>query len=145
NMTIYIGADHGGFTYKQQLIEQLRSRDYQVVDLGADQLDPQDDYPVFGRAVAEAVAADPESRGLALCRSGHGMVMVANKVPGVRAILATNDIPWTVQSVEHDGANVLAIGVDYIDTRNLIDTIDAWLQAKFLGGKHQRRLDQITQ
>ncbi len=144
-MTVYIGADHGGFSYKQQLAEQLRSRNYQVVDVGADQLDPLDDYPVFGRKVAEAVAADSQSRGIGLCRSGHGMVMTANKVPGVRAILATNNTAWTTQSVEHDNANVLAIGVDYIDTRQLIDIIDAWLKAEYEGGKHQRRLDQIAE
>lgn len=143
--TLYIGADHGGFAYKQQLVEQLRSSDYDVQDLGAHQLDPQDDYTRFGQAVAEAVRDNPHSRGLVLCRSGHGMVMTANKIKGVRCILATPDQAWTTQSVEHDAANVLAIGVDYINTDKLLPIILAWLQAEYQGGRHQRRLDQLNQ
>lgn len=145
-LQVIVGADHGGFAYKQQLIEQLRAHGgYQVQDVGANHLDPADDYPVFARAVAEAVAANPGSRGLAICRSGHGMVMTANKVKGIRCILATDDIPWTVQSVEHDAANVLSIGIDYIPSDNLFQVITAWLEAEFQGGRHQRRIDLIDQ
>jgi ribose 5-phosphate isomerase B len=143
-MNVYIGADHGGFAIKEQLKEQLRSHGMEVVDMGAEVFDSEDDYPVYGRAVAEAVQADEGSRGLALCRSGHGMVMTANKVDGVRAILATPDEAWNVQAVEHDAANVLAIGVDYLNERQLLPLVLAWLKAEFVGGRHQRRLDQLT-
>ena len=79
-MRVYIGADHGGYAAKEQLKEQLRSEGYDVEDVGAHSLDEDDDYPVYGQAVAEAVVKDPDSRGIALCRSGHGMVIAANKV-----------------------------------------------------------------
>lgn len=143
-MTVYIGADHGGFAMKGQLVELLRSNGYEVVDVGADIYDPADDYPIFGKAVADRVVADPGSRGIALCRSGHGMVIAANKVRGARAMLATEDTAWTTQAVENDDANILTIGVDYIDNRVIWPVVQKWLEAKYAGGRHQRRVDQIT-
>jgi RpiB/LacA/LacB family sugar-phosphate isomerase len=142
-MTIFIGADHGGFSAKEQLKEQLRSHGYTVEDCGADHLDMQDDYPTFGQAVALAVKDHHQSRGIALCRSGHGMVIAANKVPGVRAVLAVNK-EWAVQSHEHDAANVLAFGTDFIDERQILPVSLAWLESKFEGGRHTRRLNEIN-
>ena len=143
-MKVIIGADHGGFTVKEQLKEQLRKHGHEVVDVGANVLDPTDDYPVFGQAVAEAVVANPGSRGIALCRSGHGMVIAANKINGARAILAAPQEDWVVQAVENDDANILTFGVDYLDNRKILPLALAWLDARFKGGRHQRRLDQIT-
>lgn len=142
-MKVYIGADHGGFVVKEQLKEQLRSEGFDVEDLGAVALDESDDYPIFGQAVAEAVAKNTGSRGIALCRSGHGMVIAANKVDGARAILAAPSRDWVVQGVENDDANVLTFGVDYIDNRQILPLAIDWLNARFSGGHHQRRLDQI--
>ena len=144
-MKVFIGADHGGFTVKEQLKEQLRSHGYDVEDLGAEQLDPADDYPLYGKAVADAVVSEPGSRGIALCRSGHGMVIAANKVDGARAILAAPDESWVVQAVTNDDANILTFGVDYLDNRQVLPLSLAWLKAEFKGGRHQRRLDQITE
>ncbi len=141
-MTVFIGSDHGGFAAKEQLKKQLVSHGYAVEDCGALKLDMNDDYPPYGEAVAMAVQKQPGSRGIALCRSGHGMVITANKVPGVRAVLATTK-DQTVQSHEHDDANVLAIGVDYLDEQQILPVTLAWLEAKFAGGRHSRRLDQI--
>jgi ribose 5-phosphate isomerase B len=142
-MTVFVGADHGGFAAKEQLKEQLRSHGYTVEDCGAERLDMSDDYPTFGAAVAEAVRQHPHSRGIALCRSGHGMVIAANKVPGVRAALAvTKD--WAVQSHEHDAVNVLAFGTDYIDERQILPISLAWLEARFAGGRHTRRLNEVN-
>lgn len=141
-MNVYLGADHGGFAAKEQLKEQLRSRGYSVEDCGASSLDMNDDYPSYGEAVAMAVREHPGSRGIVMCRSGHGMVITANKVPGVRAVLATNQ-EQTVQSHEHDDANVLAFGTDYMDERQILPQSLAWLEAKFAGGRHVRRLNAI--
>lgn len=143
-MKVFIGADHGGFAAKEQLKEQLRSEGYEVEDLGAYSFDKEDDYPIFGHAVAKAVVDNPGSRGIALCRSGHGMVIAANKVAGARAILAAPDSAWVVQAVENDDANVLTFGVDYLDNRKILPLSLDWLKARFTGGRHQRRLDLIS-
>lgn len=143
-MRVYIGADHGGFSVKEQLKEQLRSAGYEVEDVGAFTLNEADDYPTYGQAVADAVVNDLGSRGIALCRSGHGMVIAANKVDGARAILAAPNLAWVVQAVENDDANVLTFGVDYLDNRQILPLSLGWLKAEFSGGRHQRRLDQIT-
>jgi RpiB/LacA/LacB family sugar-phosphate isomerase len=142
-MIVYLGSDHGGFSAKEQLKEQLRSHGYSVEDCGAEQLDMNDDYPTYGEAVAVAVRKHPGSRGVAMCRSGHGMVITANKVPGVRAILGTTK-EQTVQSHEHDNANVLVFGTDYIDERHILPICLAWLEARFDGGRHTRRLNEIN-
>ena len=142
-MRVYIGADHGGYMAKEQLKEQLRSEGYDIEDVGAHGLVEDDDYPVYGQAMAEAVVKDPGSRGIALCRSGHGMVIAANKVDGARAILAAPNSSWVVQAVENDDANVLTFGVDYLDNRQILPLSLDWLKARFSGGRHQRRLDQI--
>jgi ribose 5-phosphate isomerase B len=141
-MTVYIGADHGGFAAKEQLKEQLRQQGYEVEDCGNAVFDPNDDYTIFGVAVAQAVARQPGSKGIAICRSGHGMVIAANKINGARAILAVNEAS-AVQSRAHDNANVLAIGIDFMDERQVWPITSAWLRTEFLGGRHQRRLDEI--
>lgn len=141
-MKVFLGADHGGFAAKEQLKEQLRQHGYTVEDCGADRLDMNDDYPVYGEAVALAVQDHPGSRGIVFCRSGHGMVVTANKVPGVRAELAvTKD--WAVQGQQHDNVNVLAFGVDFTDPRQILPIALAWLDARFIGGRHLRRLNEI--
>jgi ribose 5-phosphate isomerase B len=142
-MTIFLGADHGGFAAKEQLKEQLRQHGYTVEDCGAFRLDMQDDYSTFAEKVAFAVKDDPQSRGIVMCRSGHGMVITANKIPGIRAALATTE-EQTVQSHEHDDTNVLAFGIDYMDQRQVLPLSLAWLQSRFLGGHHMRRLNAIA-
>ena len=142
-MKIFLGADHGGFSIKEQLKEQLKSHDYLVEDCGAMAYDATDDYPVYARQVAEAVAGDAEACGILLCRSGHGMVMAANKVAGARAALATTPA-WTNQSRTDDGANILAFGVDFSDNRQILSLALGWLKTDYAGGRHQRRLDELT-
>lgn len=142
-MKIYLGADHGGFAVKEELKLQLTAKGYEVTDCGAAEFQPDDDYPMYGRKVAESVAADPGSLGVALCRSGHGMVMAANKIPGVRAALATTP-EWTNQSKTHDDANVLAVGVDFTDTQQVLPLVMGWIDSVFEGGRHQQRIDQLA-
>ena len=143
-MTIYIGADHGGFEAKEHLKNELASAGYEVTDCGASSLQPDDDYPVYGAAVAKVIGQTPGSLGILLCRSGHGMVMTANKVPGVRAMLAVNEASVR-QGREHDDGNVLVFGVDYTSQAEVWPLTKVWLESTFLGGKHQRRLDEIAE
>jgi ribose 5-phosphate isomerase B len=141
-MHIFLGADHGGFAVKEALKDLLQGRGIELEDLGADVFRQDDDYPVYAQAVAERVGQDDEGRGIVLCRSGHGMVIAANKFPGVRAVLGTT--PDSVrQAREHDNANVLAIGTDFTASENVSSLVAAFLDTAFLGGRHQRRLDQI--
>ncbi len=113
-MTIYIGADHGGFNLKERLKEILASEDYAVVDIGAAQLVVGDDFPDFASAVAERVAkGDPEDRGIVICRSGFGVDIVANKFAGIRSALAMS--PDHIYQGRHDDdVNVLALAADFI-------------------------------
>ena len=108
-MRVGIAADHGGFTLKEQLAKSLRGSGYEVVDFGAHQMDPEDDYPDFIIPLARAVAAGEVDRGVALCGSGVGASVAANKVPGVRAGLI-HDVFSAHQGVQDDNMNVFCLG-----------------------------------
>lgn len=140
---IYLGADHGGFAAKEQLKHALQEG-YRVEDMGALELDPNDDYAPYAQAVAEAVARDPQSRGILLCRSGEGMAMAANKVDGIRAALVWN--PAVARETRRDNnSNVLTIPSEHISFHVLKEVVDTWLTTPYSGAaRHQRRIDQIT-
>jgi len=113
-MTIYLGGDHAGFDLKEQLEAWLLDLEYTVKDLGNVEYDPQDDYPDFGHAVAEAVAQNPESCGILLCGNAEGVCIVANKTDGIRA-----GIGYSVEAIQsartEDDINVLCLAVPLID------------------------------
>jgi len=143
-MRIGIAADHGGFALKQQLVHQLEAQRFQVVDFGAGELDPLDDYPDFVFPLAQAVANGEVSRGIAVCGSGVGACIAANKMPGVRACLI-QDYYSAHQGVEHDDLNLLCLGGEVVGNALAWNLVNAFLQAKFTGEeRHQRRLDKIT-
>src|SRR5881275_3669941 len=105
-MRIGIAADHGGFPLKEQLVVRLKSAGHEVVDFGAYQLTPEDDYPDFIIPLGQAVAADAVDRGVAVCGSGVGASVCANKIPGIRAALIHDDFSAR-QGVEDDHMNIL--------------------------------------
>lgn len=145
-MTIYLGADHGGFGQKEGIRVYLEERGFQVEDCGAYELDPEDDYPVFALCVAEKVAEDPKNRrGILFCRNGIGVSIVANKVDGVRAAHAeTEEIART--SREDDNTNVLTVAADYIDEMDVQRIVDTWLETEFSGQeRHNRRIQMIAE
>jgi ribose 5-phosphate isomerase B len=107
-MRVGIATDHGGFSLKADLVAQLRAAGHDVVDFGADTLNPDDDYPDFVVPLAEAVAADTVERGVAVCGSGVGASICANKIPGVRAALI-HDHFSAGQGVEDDHMNIIAL------------------------------------
>ncbi len=112
SLRVALGADHGGFSLKTELLPWLKSHGYEVLDLGAHSLDPTDDYPDFSEMVAEAVASGKARRGILVCGSGVGAGIAANKVPGVRASVC-HDTYSAHQGVEHDDMNVLCLGGTY--------------------------------
>lgn len=143
-MRVGIAADHGGFALKAPVAEAMRAAGYEVVDFGAHKLDPADDYPDFITPMAQAVAGGAVDRGVALCGSGVGACVAANKVAGVRAALIL-DIFSAHQGVEDDDMNVICLGGRVTGFALAWDLIQAFLTARFTGGeRHRRRLDKIS-
>jgi ribose 5-phosphate isomerase B len=142
-MRVGIASDHGGFTLKEQVAESLRGSGHEVVDFGAHQLDPGDDYPDFVIPLARALADGQVERGLALCGSGVGASIAANKVPGVRAGLI-HDVFSAHQGVEDDDMNVFCLGGKVIGAALALELVETFLKARFSGAeRHKRRLAKV--
>jgi ribose 5-phosphate isomerase B len=142
-MRVGIAADHGAFALKGQLEDSLRSSGYEVVDLGAHQLNPADDYPDFIIPLAKAVANSEVERGIALCGSGVGASIAANKVPGVRAGLI-HDVFSARQGVEDDDMNVFCLGGKVIGTALAWELVETFLAAHFSNAtRHRRRVEKV--
>jgi len=142
-MRVGIGSDHGGFLLKQEITEHLRSAGYDVVDFGAYQLAAGDDYPDYVIPLARAVASAEVDRGIALCGSGVGASIAANKLAGVRAGLI-HDVFSAHQGVEDDDMNVFSLGGQVIGPALAWELIEIFLKARFSGAeRHQRRIDKV--
>jgi len=138
-----IAADHGGFELKTELSGSLRDAGYEVEDFGAYRFDSADDYPDFIIPLARAVAAAQVERAVALCGSGVGASVAANKVPGVRAGLI-HDVFSAHQGVEDDDMNVLCLGGKVIGSGLALELIETFLHAHFSGAaRHERRLAKV--
>lgn len=144
-MKIGISADHGGFALKEIVHAFLIQQGYEVVDFGAFVLNNQDDYPDFVIPLARAVAAGDVQRGIAICGSGVGACVAANKVVGVRAALI-NDHFSAHQGVEDDDMNLICLGGRVTGFANAEELITAFLKAAFIGAeRHLRRLEKVKQ
>jgi ribose 5-phosphate isomerase B len=142
-MQIGIAADHGGFALKEEVAASLREAGHEVVDFGAYQLTPDDDYPDFIIPLARAVAAKQVERGVALCGSGIGASVAANKVAGVRAGLI-HDVFSARQGVEDDDMNVFCLGGKVIGSALALELIQVFLTARFSNApRHRRRLKKV--
>ncbi len=140
---VAVGADHGGFPLKTELVPWLKSQGYEVLDLGAHCLDPADDYPDFADATAQAVVSGQAERGILICGSGVGVSVAANKVPGVRACVC-HDVYSAHQGVEHDELNVLCLGARIVGIELAKELVTAFLRARFTGEeRHLRRLSKL--
>lgn len=138
-----IAADHGGFAIKTELVRSLRDSGCEVVDFGAHQLDPADDYPDFVIPLARAIASGDLMRGIALCGSGVGVSIAANKFAGVRAGLV-HDVYSAHQGVEDDDMNVACLGGAVIGAGLALDLVHVFLNARFsCAPRHQRRLAKL--
>jgi ribose 5-phosphate isomerase B len=143
-LRVALGADHGGFTLKSQLLPWLQGHGYETLDMGADTLDSADDYPDFAAAVAQAVASGQAQRGILICGSGVGACITANKVPGIRASIC-HDTYSAHQGVEHDDMNVLCLGAGIVGVELARELVTAFLEARFAGEKrHRRRLQKVV-
>ena len=140
---IAFGCDHGGVELKEALVDFLRSKGVDVRDFGAHGKESVD-YPDLGKQVSRAVSVGEAERGVLVCTSGIGMSIIANKFPGVRAALV-HDLDGARSSREHNNANILVLSGAKTDTHLAQQIIDAWLATPFAGGRHQRRLDKISQ
>lgn len=141
-LCVALGTDHGGFELKNKISAWLREG-YEILDMGAHELDPADDYPDFAFAVARAVALGEAQRGIIICGSGVGACIAANKIPGVRACLC-HDTYSAQQGVEHDDMNILCLGARVVGAELARELITVFLKAHFTGEeRHCRRLKKI--
>lgn len=141
-MKIAIGCDHGGFELKNEIIKFLKGENYEVKDFGTYSTDSCD-YPDVALPVAEAVAAKEFEFGILICGTGIGIGISANKVPGIRAALCSDTFSAHATR-EHNNANILTMGQRVVGTGLAIDIVKTFLSAKYEGGRHENRLNKIT-
>ena len=142
-MIVAMAADHAGYELKNAIKDHLREKGFKIVDLGTN--GPESvDYPAYGKACGEAVASGKADIGVVCCGSGIGISIAANKVHGVRCALCTSEEMGRLCK-EHNNANIIALGGRLTDKDLALRIVDAWLGAEFMGGKHQRRIDQLDE
>jgi len=140
---IALGADHAGYHIKETIRQFLENAGYPVDDLGT-WSEESVDYPDYGKAVADCVAAHKDAYGIALCGTGMGIAIAANKVPGIRAAVAHN-VDTARLAREHNDANVLAMGGRVVNGAEAIEMVQTFLNTTFAGGRHARRVEKIMQ
>jgi ribose 5-phosphate isomerase B len=144
NMRVGIATDHGGFWLKEDLLGHLREAGHEVVDFGSNRLDSGDDYPDFFIPLARAVAAGKVERGIAICGSGVGESVCADKIPGVRAGLISDHFSAR-QGVEDDHMNIICLGARTLGPFLAWDLVEAFLAAEFSqAARHPRRLAKVA-
>lgn len=148
---IHIGSDHAGFELKNQIIRFLEQKHYEVVDHGAHEFEPEDDYPDFILPVALSVAEDTNSKGIILGGSGQGEAMVANRIKGIRATVFYGEPEYSDESIvnlsrQHNDANILSLGARFLTEEEALEAIDMWLETAFSGDeRHVRRITKIDE
>lgn len=142
-MKIALGADHGGYSLKENIKNWLESSGYEVVDFGCDSSESVD-YPEYALMVANEVAKGDEDIGILVCGTGIGMSITANKVPGIRAALC-NDVYCAEHARRHNDANIMAIGGRIVAPETAIEIVKTFLTSEFEGGRHERRVKEIMQ
>ncbi len=141
---IAIGSDHGGYELKQKVIQYLEENNISYQDMGCDSKDSCD-YPVFGHAVAKAVAAGQCDKGIVICTTGIGISISANKVQGIRCALCADPLSAKMTRL-HNDANVLAMGAGIVGENLAIEIVDTFINTPFSKEeRHQRRVDLIEQ
>ncbi len=143
-MKLVIAADHAGFPLKEEVRAYLANKGHEVVDLGAYEIEPRDDYPDYAERVGLAVKAGQAPRGILICGSGVGVCVAANKIPGIRAGMC-HDTYSAHQGVEHDDMNVIVLGARIIASALAYECIDAFVAAKFITGEPRftRRFNKV--
>lgn len=142
-MKIAIGSDHGGFSLKNEIVKHLQVRGIECKDFGT-LTEESCDYPKFALDVAEEVANKNYDLGILVCGTGIGISIAANKVPGIRAALCSDTFSAHACR-EHNNANILALGQRVIGVGLALDIVDTFLNSKFEGDRHQRRIDKVSE
>lgn len=143
-MKIAVASDHRGYEFKMMLCQMLSQHNHTVVDYGTDSASESVDYPDFASKVARAVSRKECDRGILVCGSGIGMSLAANKINGVRAVVA-HDLYSAEMSRRHNDSNVLCLGADLIAPAAMATKIvQVWLKTEFEGERHARRVQKIT-
>lgn len=142
-MKIAIGSDHRGYEVKTKIIEHLKKLGHESVDCGAHDCNSID-YPDIATAVAEKIVGGEVDRGILICGSGIGMAITANKFPGVRAATCHDDLTAEM-SRRHNNVNVMCLSADLLGERLIDRMVDLWITTEFEKGRHQRRVDKISE
>ena len=142
-MKIALGSDHGGIKLRQLIAEHLSQAGHTIADFGTDSTESCD-YPKFAELVSRSVTSGEAELGILVCGSGIGMSIAANKIEGVRAALCFNTYMGRMTRL-HNNANVLCLGERVLGQGTALSIVDAFVSTSFEGGRHQRRLDLITQ
>ena len=143
-MKLAVGADHAGFDMKSQIVSWLRASGHEVIDVGAHDLDPADDFPDFAEAVGLSLTRGQAQRGVMICGSGVGAAIASNKVAGIRASLC-HDSYTARQGVEHNDMNVICLGGRVIGIETAKEVISAFVGASFIPeDRFQRRIDKVS-
>ncbi|MDH5413220.1 MAG: ribose 5-phosphate isomerase B [Flavobacteriaceae bacterium] len=141
-MTIAIGNDHAGTTYKKEIVKKLQEKGYSVLNFGTDS-ENSVDYPDFIHPVANAVSNGEANFGITICGSGNGAQMTANKHQNIRAALCWNN-ELVALARQHNNANILSIPARFISLYQALSFVDIFINTKFEGGRHQNRVSKIS-
>jgi ribose 5-phosphate isomerase B len=141
-MKIAIGNDHAAVSMKNHIKKYLEDKGYEIVNFGTDTLDSCD-YPIYGEKVAKAVASGECELGILICGTGIGISLAANKVKGIRAAVCSESYSARLTR-QHNNANIIAFGARVVGEATAEQIVDEFLNAKYEGGRHQRRVDMIT-
>ena len=138
---IAIASDHGGYELKEKIIELLKKKKYIIKDVGTFTAEACD-YPLYGYDAAKAVSSGKAQKGIVICKSGIGMSIVANKLPGVRAGLCLTKED-AISARKHNDTNVLVLGASRVTQAEALEILETWLKTRALKGRHARRVKQI--
>ena len=142
-MKIAVGCDHVGYELKGRVLQHLEELGIEYHDFGTNSTE-RTDYPIFGEKVADAVASGEYDRGIVICGTGVGISISANKVPGIRPVVCSE--PYSaLLSRQHNNSNILGLGARVVGQDLALMILDAWLKGEYEGGRHQRRLDLISE
>lgn len=143
-MKIAIGCDHGGFVLKEDIIKYLNSKTVDILDFGVQTDENSVDYPDYALKVANAVSNGDSDLGIVLCGTGIGISIAANKVKGIRCAVCHDE--FTAQmSKKHNNANIISLGGRCLTKEEAVKIVKSWFEEEFEGGRHQNRLDKITE
>jgi ribose 5-phosphate isomerase B len=142
---LVIASDHAGFPLKEEVRAYLAKQEHEIIDLGAYQIEPLDDYPDYAERVGEAIKRGEAKRGILICGSGVGVCVAANKIPGIRAGMC-HDTYSAHQGVEHDDMNVIVLGARIVGSALAYELVDAFLKASFIASEERfvRRFKKVA-